>query len=494
MGQVTDQQLFIPRVGIDRSQNADARSTMQSAFFQCLLGWSSSPFPLFPSVPTVFIKTSKGCLMSDLLQPARVEWNRRAATHLLWRTGFGASAADIDLAVKDGLDGTLQRLLTPQPETPSFQAADKLLKQAALDSGNVLDLKAWWLHRLTASANPLLEKLTLLWHNHFATSNTKVDSVALMLAQNELLRRESFGSFRRVLHGISKDVAMLVWLDSNANRKRHPNENFARELMELFSLGVGNYSEHDIQEAARAFTGWHVRNAEFWMNSIQHDTGSKTVFGKTGNFDGQDVVELCLAHEACPRFLAFKLLRQFVRQQPLPEHIAALAARIRHHNFEWQPVLRELFASQLFFADEHRNALIKSPLELVLGAIRSLDAKPQLQNVAKLCAELGQSPFEPPTVKGWDGGRLWISSTTLIQRANFATTLVRTNQLGTITVPVSRGPDEITDLAELLLARDLTDDAKTALQTIRQSQSGDANQRTSGVLQFLMQMPEYQLA
>jgi len=432
--------------------------------------------------------------MSELLQPAKLTWDRRTATHFLWRTGFGASPTDLDRALHDGLERTLDRLLTPQPESPTFQAADRLLKQAALDSGSILDLKAWWLHRLHASENRLLEKLTLLWHNHFATSNEKVSSVPLMLAQNELLRRESLGNFRRVLHGIARDVAMLVWLDSNANRKRHPNENFARELMELFSLGVGNYTERDIQEAARAFTGWHVRNSEFWMNSIQHDTGSKTVLGQTGHFDGGEVVELCLKHQACPRFLAFKLLRQFVIQQPHPEQTEALAARIRHHDFAWSPVLRELLTSRLFFANEHRNSLIKSPIELVLGALRTLDAKPQLQNVAKLCAELGQSPFEPPTVKGWDGGRLWISSTTLIQRANFATTLLRTPQLGGLTMPTTREGDEVTEFSELLLARDLSTESKIALQSIRQSQGGDSEQRQRGVLQFLMQMPEFQLA
>ncbi len=431
--------------------------------------------------------------MSELLQPAKIQWDRRTATHFLWRIGFGASPADLDRALQDGFERTLDRVLTLQAESPTFQTADRLLRQAALDSGNILDLKAWWLHRLHASENRLVEKLTLMWHNHFATSNEKVASVPLMLAQNELLRRESLGNFRRVLHCIAQDVAMLVWLDSNANRKRHPNENFARELMELFSLGVGNYSERDIQEAARAFTGWHVRNSEFWMNSIQHDSGSKTVFGQIGNFDGGDVVEACLKHEACPRFLAFKLLRQFVVQQPSAEQIAAVAARIRQHDFEWRPVLKEFFASELFFAAEHRNSQIKSPIELVLGALRALDGKAQLQNVAKLCAELGQSLFEPPTVKGWDGGRLWISSTTLIQRANFATTLLRTPQLGAIRLPTLRDRDEVSELSELLLARPLSDDAQAAVQTIRQAHSGDVEQRQRGIVQFLMQMPEYQL-
>jgi uncharacterized protein (DUF1800 family) len=430
---------------------------------------------------------------SELMQRTEVVWTRREATHLLWRTGFGAGTDEIAAATNAGLDKTLDRLLTPQPETPEFAKADTLLRQAALDSGAILDLKGWWLHRMVASANPLVEKLTLLWHNHFATSNAKVDSVPLMAAQNDLLRRESLGSFRRVLHGIAKDVAMLVWLDSNSNRKRHPNENFAREVMELFSLGVGNYSERDIQESARAFTGWHVRNGEFWFNTIQHDTAEKEVFGQRGNFDGGEIVDLCLEQAACPRFLAFKLLRQFVEPSPPKEHIDALAARVRHHNFEWRPILRELFASRLFFGPAARQSIIKSPIELLLGAIRQLQGKPNLQSVARLSAELGQDLFEPPTVKGWDGGRLWISSTTLIQRANFATALLKSNQLGSVSLAGMRTENDVTDLIELLLARDIAPESISELQQFSKSQTGDTETRFRSLAQFMMQMPEYQL-
>lgn len=431
--------------------------------------------------------------MANEMQRTDSPWSRSAATHLLWRTGFGASADEIQQATQDGLEKSLDRLLAPPAETAEFGKADALLRQAAFDSGSIQDLKVWWLHRMTASANPLIEKLTLLWHNHFATSNAKVDSVPLMAAQNDLLRRESFGSFRRVLHDISKDVAMLVWLDSNSNRKRHPNENFAREVMELFSLGVGNYSEQDIQEAARAFTGWHVRNGEFWFNTIQHDTGEKVVFSKRGNFNGGDVVELCLEHSACPRFLAFKLLRQFVEPSPSQAHIDALAACIRQHNFEWRPILRELFTSRMFFSDEARQSIIKSPVELLLGAVRQLKAKPNLQSLARLSAELGQDIFEPPTVKGWDGGRLWISSTTLIQRANFATALLKSNQLGSISFAGLRVEDDVNYLVELLLARDVGPEAVAELRQFAKNQTGDAETRHRSLAQFVMQMPEYQL-
>lgn len=431
--------------------------------------------------------------MANELQRFDGAWTRREATHLLWRTGFGASADAIQQTTEIGLDRTLDRLLSAPEEHENFQKSDALLRQAAFDSGNIADLKVWWLHRMFASVNPLLEKLTLFWHNHFATSNAKVNSVPLMAAQNELLRRESLGSFRRMLHDMAKDVAMLIWLDSNSNRKRHPNENFAREVMELFSLGVGNYSEHDIQEAARAFTGWHVRNGEFWFNAIQHDTGEKTVFGKRGNFDGGEILELCLEHPACPRFLAFKLLRQFVEPSPSREHIDALANRIRHHNFEWSPVLRELFSSRLFFAESSRHSLIKSPIELLIGAVRQLHAMPNLQSLARLSAELGQDLFEPPTVKGWDGGRLWISSTTLIQRANFATALLKSNQLGCVSFAGLRVEEDVTYFVDLLLARDIGPETTAELRQFAKNLAGDTETRLRSLAQFVMQMPEYQL-
>ena len=174
-------------------------------------------------------------------------WTRQEATHLLWRTQFGASHEEIGQAVDDGLEKTLDRLLTPQAESVEFESANRLLRQNAFDTGNIDNLKAWWLYRMLNSANPLVEKMALFWHNHFATSNAKVQSVEHMAAQNDLIRRMAVGNFRELLSGMTRDVAMLFWLDGNANRKRHANENFAREVMELFSLDVGNYTEieHD---------------------------------------------------------------------------------------------------------------------------------------------------------------------------------------------------------------------------------------------------------
>lgn len=441
----------------------------------------------------------------DVLRPydpaAHGGWTRRDATHLLWRTQYGASQAEIDEAAAAGLQNTLQRRLTTQPESPQFQSAEKLLRRTAFDTGNITDLKAWWLYRMLNSANPLVEKMSLLWHNHFATSNSKVQSVPHMAAQNDLIRQHAVGNFRPLLHGMARDVAMLIWLDGNANRKRQPNENFAREVMELFSLDVGNYTERDIKEAARAFSGWQVRDGKFWFNPLQHDAGSKTVFGKSANLDGDDVVDLCLAQPACPRFLARKILRTFVVPTPDAGLVEALAQRIRAHDFAMTPVLRELFGSELFFSPEARGALIKGPLDLVLGAYRSLGSHPRLSSAVPLLAALGQDVFEPPTVKGWDGGRLWISSASMLQRANFAAQLVTGSGLGTIADPekvASSLPHDTPEsiarhYAELLLNRDLEPDAVARLTGYLNQSQGTRDQRIRGVIQLIMTMPEFQL-
>ena len=428
-------------------------------------------------------------------------WTRRDATHLLWRTQYGATFREVEEALAAGLQKTLDRQLNLQPESASFQSAQQLLRRTAFDTGNIVDLKAWWLFRMLNSANPLVEKMSLLWHSHFATSNAKVQSVPNMAAQNDLIRAHAVGNFRPLLHGMARDVAMLVWLDGNANRKRHPNENFAREVMELFSLDVGNYTERDIKEAARAFSGWQVRDGKFWFNPLQHDAGSKTVFGNTGNLDGDDVVDLCLAQDACPRFLAFKLLRTFVIPAPDAQLIDGLAQRIRFHDFAMGKVLRELFSSQLFFGRESRTAIIKSPVELVLGAYHSLEAHPNLAAAVPVLAGLGQDIFEPPTVKGWDGGRLWISSTSMLQRANFAAELATGNRLGAIADPEQstarlalESPEAcVRHYADLLLNRELEPDQIARLAAYMNEALGPRDQRIRGILQLIMTMPEFQL-
>lgn len=427
-------------------------------------------------------------------------WTRRQAAHLLWRAQHGATEAEIARAHSAGLSATLDRLFAQQPEGEEFRTADATLAQLAIDSGDIRDLKAWWAHRIVRTANPLVEKITLFWHSHFATSNVKVGSVAQMAAQNATLRALGLGKFGDLLRAMARDPAMLVWLDGNENRRRQPNENFARELMELFSLGVGNYSERDIQEAARAFTGWHVRQGKFWFNQRQHDVGIKEVFGASGNFDGDEVVDLCLAQPASARFLATKLLRYVLEPSPPDDAVEEVSDCLREHDLELAPVLRKLFSSRLFFSSGARRAIIKSPADLVLGSLRTLEARGNYRNAVILMAELGQNLFEPPTVKGWEGGRHWINSATMLQRANFAYELALGDQYGAITDPSApaetrtwrRGEDMIHYFVELLWADDFGSSANLLQQALQES-PGTLSQRLRGVIHLILASPQFQL-
>lgn len=421
-------------------------------------------------------------------------WGPNEAVHLLGRLQFGVRADEVDRALADGLDATLDRLLAPQAETATFVEAEHSLRHTALATGEIADLKAWWLYRMQSSANPLIEKLTLHWHNHFATSNAKVNSVPMMLAQNDLFRQHAAGSFRGLLHAVARDPAMLVWLDGNANRKRHPNENFAREVMELFSLGIGNYTEKDIQEAARAFSGWHLRDKAFWFNASQHDTTHKTIFGQTGNYDGAAVIDLCLEQPACPKFLATKLLRMFVTLQPNDQLVAHVAALYRKHNLSTGPVLKAVCRSAEFFAAEHRRAIIKSPLDFVLGVLRPLAEQVRWPAVVETLARLGQDVFEPPSVKGWDGGRQWIHSTAWIQRWNFVTAVVHTNDVATLRAgDVTAAVDPLPLWEQLFLGGQPTPEGHAAVAAQWADASGSDRDRRRRTLHTLLSLPEYQL-
>jgi uncharacterized protein (DUF1800 family) len=268
--------------------------------------------------------------------------------------------------------------------------------------------------------------------------------------------------------------------------------------MELFALGVGNYTEKDIQEAARAFSGWHVREGAFWFNQSQHDETEKDVFGKVGNFDGTAIVDLCLAQPACPKFVAMKLLKTFVCSEPRQELIEAVAARIRLHDFVMLPVLRELLSSQVFYDKASRRSLIKSPLDLVVGSLRALAATVKWPSIARLLANLGQDVFEPPSVKGWEGGRLWINSSSILLRTNFATELASTEQLATLGSLVTDGPDENSDsrvsrLERLFLGGSVEGELHADLIAFHQAAEGTSLQKLKATIQLILSLPEYQL-
>jgi uncharacterized protein (DUF1800 family) len=294
---------------------------------------------------------------------------------------------------------------------------------------NASVIQGIWLYRMVLTPHPLRERMTLFWHDHFATSLNKVGNAALMQRQNDLLRSQAIGDFKAMLAAIGKDPAMLIWLDSTSNKKAKPNENYAREVMELFALGRGRYSEKDIQEAARAFTGWFVIRDCWSEIPSQHDDGPKTVLGKTGRFRGEDIPAILLEQEACAEFLCEKLFRLFVSEvDPAPPTLVkALAKRFRESGYAIRVPVETILRSNLFHDASVRRRRVKSPVEYAVGTVRALEAtKPTVSApaLAEACSRMGQGLYTPPSVAGWDGGPSWINTTAMLHRTNFILALL----------------------------------------------------------------------
>ncbi len=401
-------------------------------------------------------------------------WTLQKAGHLHRRAGFGASMADLDRTFADGPEKAIHGVLNGGAGLAEF---DKLMSDmaASLDAGSEEQLRAWWIFRILQTPFPLQERLTLFWHNHFATSNAKVRSTPLMLAQNELIRRHSLGSFRNLLQEMTKDAAMMIWLDTVANRKGQANENYARELMELFCLGIGHYTEQDVREGARAFTGWETRYGKFSIDQGQHDGGSKTFLGKTGPWGGEDIVRICLEQDAAPYFIASKLFRFFISDTLSPSKplLDPLAKQLRDSDYDLRGVVETILRSNLFFTPHAYRAQIKSPVDFAVGIVRALEGHVGSLPLAEALEGLGQRLFAPPSVKGWDGGPTWINSTTLLLRHNLALAITSTedNRFGRRTDPAAllhkhdkRADEEIVDFfMKLFLQNDATDDARIGL-------------------------------
>ncbi len=283
-------------------------------------------------------------------------------------------------------------------------------------------LANWWADCMVATSRPLEEKMALFWHGHFATGEEKVRDYRKMEQQLALLHRQATGNFRELLIAVARDPAMLVFLDAAENVKGAPNENFAREVMELFTMGVGNYSEPDIREAARAFTGWIDDDLAFRVDPAKHDDGAKTFLGRTGNFDGLDILHIILEQKVTAEYIAGKLYRHFVREDISPAMQVRLGAVLRDNDYEIAPLLRTVFLSRDFYSAPSFGTRIKGPVELVVSTYRKLGARrlagiPDLFLVSR---ELGQILLNPPTVAGWAQGRAWITPGLLLARGNFA--------------------------------------------------------------------------
>jgi hypothetical protein len=355
-------------------------------------------------------------------------WDLKKVGHLYRRAGFGASWTELEAALQAGPEAAVTRLLEGGPGAEQFDR-DTGERVPSITRGNSgPQARAWWLYRMLYTPHPLREKLALFWHNHFATSNSKVQSAGFMLRQYRLLYRHALGNFRDLLQEVSKDPAMMVWLDTRDSKKGNPNENYARELMELFSLGIGHYTEHDVREAARAFTGWEIQGDEAVLNPRQHDDGDKTVLGQKGKWKGEDVVRICLDQDAAAPFVAGKLYRFLVSESvpATPELLAPLARQFRASGYDFGGLVATVLRSNLFFSAAVYRTRIKSPVDFALGIVRGLEGRIGSTALAAALESLGQNLFHPPTVKGWDGGTAWLNGQTLLFRQNLALALTST--------------------------------------------------------------------
>ena len=405
----------------------------------------------------------------DLRPIDRGKWDASSVAHLASRAGFGATQDEISRLQKKSPHLVVRRLMngsaflgdddTPfehsgifdpglDPFPPSRPATTALAKQQGHALG--VEVKAsgnrplqpvvnkffywlrasrletdrvayWWAREMLRTKHPLREKLALFWHGHFATNEDKVRDYRKMHKQIETLRAVGLGSFRDLIIAMAQDPAMLVFLDAGVNTKDSPNENFAREIMELFTMGVGHYSERDVQEAARAFTGWNVKNLEFHVDHAQHDTDEKQFLGRSGRFDGVEIIDLILAEDATANFIASKLYRHFVNEDLAQADEAQLGEVLRSCDYDIGEYLAVLFMSRDFYTTDNIGSRIKGPVELVVSTYRQLGLQdiPGVPDFNVVSGALGQRLLHPPTVAGWSEGRSWITPSLMFERSNF---------------------------------------------------------------------------
>lgn len=376
-----------------------------------------------------------------LAAPQSPEWTPAQAEHLLNRASFGARPAEVESAVRAGRQVLVEQILKGfvEPAEPFFvdapvrpdrrelegltekQRRDALDRYRREERELLFAYAGWWIEQMVEAEHPLREKMVLFWHGYFTSSMRDVRNAEAMIRQNELFRRHALGNFGQLLRAVLRDPAMLEYLDNNQNRKDKPNENLARELLELFTLGLGNYTEQDIKEAARALTGWRTQaGSEALYSPRQHDNGKKTILGRTGRFDADDLVDIVLAHPACPRRVAGKLLEHFEGRAPSEERLAEYAQFLKDSKYELAPFFEKLLLDERFYAPEVIGERIAGPVEYLVGSVRRLGVQVPPPLLWLAAGQLGQRLFDPPNVKGWDGGEAWISTSTLLARGNMA--------------------------------------------------------------------------
>jgi uncharacterized protein (DUF1800 family) len=435
-------------------------------------------------------------------------WHLRLVGHLYRRAAFGADWAQLQQALAAGPQAAVENLLRPAAAVAAFNQTYDQYEASATGSGSADSLRGWWLRRMIHTPHPLLEKMTLFWHDHFATSNANVKSALLMQRHVQLLRTHALGSFEPLLQAVSRDPATLLSLDCQANRKAQPNENFARALMERFSLGPGHYSETDVREAARAFTGCFILRHQLRCIPREHDSGIKKILGQQGDLQGEDVVRIVLAQPATPRLLVRKVYRWLISEtdQPGDAMIAPLAESLAE-DYDLSALVETMLRSNLFFSEAAYRRRIKCPVEFALGMVKGLEGRVSTAQLGQDLAALGQNLCYPPTVKGWPRGRHWINRTTLLGRSNLALALVAGSEpygQGLDALAVARkyghadGDSAAGFLLDLFLQGDLQPDVRQALlETAEPSAApngSDPSRRLRQLAHAVFTLPEFQLA
>jgi uncharacterized protein (DUF1800 family) len=388
---------------------------------------------------------------------------RALIAHLLRRAGFGPTPQQLDRYVALGYSGAVQALVDSAPEAPDAIAPPVLTVVATGEIETIEERKArgqlrrqqrlaltqWWLERMVAADNPLTEKMTFFWHGLFATSIDKVNEAALMLTQNDMFRKNGLGKFEPLVQAVAKDPAMMIWLDSNQNRKGSPNENFARELMELFTIGIGSYSDADVKEAARAFTGWRTnrRTGVYSFAAGQADRAPKSILGRTVS-TGEEVLSLLATHPAAAKFIAAKLWFKFAAPTTLDSPVVNdLSSVFSSTGGDMRAVMKALFLHAEFVSTPVRQGLVKQPVEYLVGSLRAAGLRPaDLEisgpNLYNTLGDLNQVPFDPPSVGGWPGNGYWISTATAMARLRFANALAATGKMDWLSgVAAAQRPD-----------------------------------------------------
>lgn len=436
---------------------------------------------------------------------ARRPWNLAQAGHLYRRAAFGANWNQLQQALSDGPQRTLDKLLWPQADIAAFNREHDEYESSV---GSANALRAWWLRRIILTPHPLLEKMTLFWHSHFATNSMKVKNARLMQQHVQLLRSHALNSFRTLLKAIPRDPAVLIYLGAEANRKAIPNENFARPLMETFTLGPGHYTEKDVREAARAFTGWFVLRNRLRYIPREYDGNVKQLLGQKGNFTGDDVIRILLEQRATARTLVRKLYRWLICETEEPN--AGLMRPLVESfskNYDILKLAEKMLRSNLFFSPVAYRRRTKCPVEFALGIVKPLEEVVSTTQLAQDLAGIGQNLYHPPTVKGWTGGRHWINSATMVGRYNLALALMRgsgpyADKLNPWAVARKHGcstPESAARfLLDLFLQGDLEPDVRNALLKKIQTPTATNGDDPAGTLRRfaheIVTLPEFHLA